>query len=453
MAGNYTWFDDTQTPIPENPILQIRSPTDLPTYNIQSDVITLEGVASDNVLILEVTWLNDTGGSGTATGTNNWSVIDIPLILGINNITVTAHDADTNTGADVIAVEYTEVAPPPDTEDPVITIGSTDAVDGLLTIAGTAVDNVAVVEVTWVNSLGGSGIATGTANWTADITLLEGNNIITVTAYDAAGNSNADIHQETYSIPVDTEDPVIVINTPTSDTTYVTDQSLLTIAGTASDNVGVIEVTWENDTGGTGTATGTDTWTQDVPLIEGLNVLAVIAWDVAGNYGTDILNVMYTPAVVVTPDPDIIWTGDALRTNTTGQPGQYALIHFKMDLLWGNPNETTSWVWWNNVAEYNSWLNRQPLDNEFWMRVTVLSSEGDPQIIIQDCDTNIIGENVPFTLSTTGLRESAFAGIYSNILGTKTATIQVDICKDNGSGAPDEAWVSRDIFCSVTIIS
>jgi hypothetical protein len=63
-----------------------------------------------------------------------------------------------------------------------------------LNISGSADDSLTGVDsVTWSNSLGGNGTASGTANWSiADITLLNGENIITVTAKDCANNTNSD---------------------------------------------------------------------------------------------------------------------------------------------------------------------------------------------------------------------------------------------------------------------
>jgi hypothetical protein len=58
-----------------------------------------------------------------------------------------------------------------------------------LTIGGTASDNVAVTSVKWTTSFGDAGTASGTAQWSASVPLLVGNNTVTVTAYDAAGNS------------------------------------------------------------------------------------------------------------------------------------------------------------------------------------------------------------------------------------------------------------------------
>jgi len=53
-----------------------------------------------------VTWSNDRGGSGTASGTSSWTASNIPLQSGVNNITVTADDGAGNISTDQIAVTY-----------------------------------------------------------------------------------------------------------------------------------------------------------------------------------------------------------------------------------------------------------------------------------------------------------------------------------------------------------
>jgi hypothetical protein len=58
-----------------------------------------------------------------------------------------------------------------------------------IVISGSAGDNVGVTAVTWSASSGNSGQAVGLAAWSARIPLLVGTNVITVRAWDAAGNS------------------------------------------------------------------------------------------------------------------------------------------------------------------------------------------------------------------------------------------------------------------------
>jgi hypothetical protein len=68
--------------------------------------------------VTQVTWSNDRGGSGTASGTTSWTVSGITLQSGANVLTVTARDAAGNTGTDTLTVTYT----PPDTTAPTVTI-------------------------------------------------------------------------------------------------------------------------------------------------------------------------------------------------------------------------------------------------------------------------------------------------------------------------------------------
>jgi hypothetical protein len=58
-----------------------------------------------------------------------------------------------------------------------------------IAISGAASDNVAVTAVKWTTSTGGSGAAAGTSSWSATVPLLMGTNVVTLRAYDAAGNS------------------------------------------------------------------------------------------------------------------------------------------------------------------------------------------------------------------------------------------------------------------------
>jgi hypothetical protein len=56
-------------------------------------------------------------------------------------------------------------------------------------ISGTASDSVGVTAVKYSNSTGAAGTAAGTLSWLTDVPLLVGNNVVTIRAWDAAGNS------------------------------------------------------------------------------------------------------------------------------------------------------------------------------------------------------------------------------------------------------------------------
>ena len=70
-----------------------------------------------------------------------------------------------------------------------------------MSLGGSASDVTSgVSSVTWSNSRGGSGTAIGTTSWSiSNITLSSGDNVITVTARDAAGNTNTATLTVTYN--------------------------------------------------------------------------------------------------------------------------------------------------------------------------------------------------------------------------------------------------------------
>ena len=102
------------------PVVTITSPTSATTTTVTTTPFALGGTASDAVGVTQVTWANNRGGSGTATGTTSWSVAGVVLQSGANVLTVTARDAAGNTSTDQLTVTYSV----PDTTAPVVTITS-----------------------------------------------------------------------------------------------------------------------------------------------------------------------------------------------------------------------------------------------------------------------------------------------------------------------------------------
>ena len=73
---------------------------------------------------------------------------------------------------------------------------------GTLNVGGGASDNKTVTRVAWSNSRGGGGDADGTESWfVSGIGLQPGTNTLTVTAFDAAGNSGSDMLTVIYQTP------------------------------------------------------------------------------------------------------------------------------------------------------------------------------------------------------------------------------------------------------------
>lgn len=106
---------------------------------------------------------------------------------------------------------------------------------------------------------------------------------------------------EDYVSPPDAAPPVVTITAPTSDPSLTTSGAAINLGGTAQDASGIKSVTWKNDRGGNGTATGTANWqVNGIGLLTGVNVLTISAEDNAGNIGTDALTVTYAPPPIVT---------------------------------------------------------------------------------------------------------------------------------------------------------
>lgn len=109
-------------------------------------------------------------------------------------------------------------------------------------------------------------------------------------------------YDDTYFGGADVTAPTVTITGPTSSPTYDTTTGILTLSGTASDNVSVALVSWSNDRGVGGTATGTTSWTVPLIALEGVNVITVRSQDSSGNLSTpDTITVTYTPPVETPP--------------------------------------------------------------------------------------------------------------------------------------------------------
>jgi uncharacterized protein (TIGR03437 family) len=301
---------------PTPPTINITSPTSGSNFISTGNTISLAGTASDNVGVAQVTWATDHGASGTAAGTTSWSISGLVLPSGVTRVTVLASDAAGNIGSSVLAVTYTA----PDTTAPSITItaptlGTTFSTTSTsVVVSGVAADNVGVTQVTWSADRGGSGTASGTTSWsTGSIGLQAGSTQITVVAHDQAGNSASAVLTVTLPQTPDTTAPTISITSPTSSSTFSTTSTSITVSGSASDNVGVTQVTWATDRGAHGVAAGTSSWSAaGVTLLSGSNQITVTATDAAGNLRTTALTVS-SSATPSTPSDSV-----AIISPTTG---------------------------------------------------------------------------------------------------------------------------------------
>lgn len=265
--------------------LRIQIPPGSPVSTTASSLF-LSGVATGGTGEPVVTWTSDRGGSGAAQGSREWVVAAAPLNVGNNVISVRAVDeAQAAVSVSVFAIRQAEIPAPTIAIASPAASGTYISASSPVVLTGTAAHASGISRVTWSNSRGGSGVASGTTNWvTPPIALEAGSNTISVTAYEPGWQSASRQLAVNYAGTVrDTVAPTLTINTPGS-TSVLTAASSITLRGTATDNIGVADVRWLTSSGKSGTASGTTVWTiENVPLYLGANAIIVQARDAAGN--------------------------------------------------------------------------------------------------------------------------------------------------------------------------
>ena len=125
-------------------------------------------------------------------------------IPALNSRGTTFLNAGGNTIAGWAAIKPADPTPPTVTITTPTSSPTYTASSSSLSIGGAASDNFTgpfgVTQVTWANSLGGAGTCSGTTSWSAGgISLSSGQNVITVTARDEAGNTGTDTLTVTYT--------------------------------------------------------------------------------------------------------------------------------------------------------------------------------------------------------------------------------------------------------------
>ena len=113
--------------------------------------------------------------------------------------------------------------------------------------------------------------------------------------------------------------PAIAITAPTSEPTMIVSSSFVDLAGTASDDTGIVSVTWSDSTGQSGTAQGTTAWQiPAIPLREQTTTITVKARDDSGAEAVDTL---------------IVTRGAFASLLAEGATGSF----FDLDILLANP--------------------------------------------------------------------------------------------------------------------
>jgi hypothetical protein len=258
----------------------------LPPATTTFAMITLSGTVTGGSGAPAVTWVTSTAASdGASISGVTWTIVSIPLAIGLNRITVTAADATASVSQTVSVTRLTTTGPGPLTlivnPPPATTTSAT------ISLSGTVTGGSGGAVVTWLASTGASdGAFVSGVSWTIlSVPLALGFNSITVTATDATGTVSGTVSVTRTTVPLggtDTTGPTLTITYPSS-TSLATTLASLTFTGTASDRSGVASVIWSTDSGGAGTASGTTQWSAAIPLLVGFNQVIVTATDTAGN--------------------------------------------------------------------------------------------------------------------------------------------------------------------------
>jgi hypothetical protein len=181
--------------------LRILSPASESAISVNSTDFGFAGKAWADGAVANVVYTlsGATTGTGTASGTTDWSVADVILNPGLTIVTVTANASTGQPGSDIVAVYCTAT----DNVSPDLAILTPSTAASLRTprvaplISGVASDNIALAELRYslFGATTGSGALPLASPWTLQgLVLNEGETTVVVTARDVAGNQrNASI--------------------------------------------------------------------------------------------------------------------------------------------------------------------------------------------------------------------------------------------------------------------
>ena len=256
----------------------------------------------------------------------------------------------------------------------------------------------------------------------------DGSKTVYVWYKDAAGNVSSSASD---SITLDTTAPIVTITSPTSDP-YTATSSTVSLEGSSSDSTsGVKEVTWSNDKGGSGTASGTTYWSiSSISLSNGENKITVTAKDNAGNTSTDTITVTYSAATKPT-----VTTGSASNVTATS-----ATLTGTVN---ANGLSTTAWFEYGTVkGTYGNKTSTQTVtgSNDTTVSVTITGLTAETtyyyRIAAQNNSGTSYGEEMSFQYSSKGSAPTVTTDSATDVT-TTTATLNGTV---NANGISTTAW-------------
>ncbi len=256
-SASVSFSVDTVAPaVAMNPVV---SPT-----NLTSQTVT--GTREAGVAIAVAVSSSATVGSITYPTATTWGCSISGLVNGVNTVTVTATDAAGNKGSATVSFTVDTVAPAvainpvtsPTNQSSQMFSGSREANATIVAAVNTTATVGAVsypTSTSWSCTVGG---------------LTEGNNALTVTASDAAGNSSI----ATAAVTYDSVAPTVSISSPFG----ITNNNNPLLIFAVSDGTIVVKLDGAVVAKNSGDAIG--------PLADGAHIVRVAATDAAGNIGS-----------------------------------------------------------------------------------------------------------------------------------------------------------------------
>lgn len=130
-------------------------------------------------------------------------------------------------------------------------------------------------------------------------------------ACSGSGGSGADVFGQGGAEPIQ-----VTITTPAAGGTMETPDDEVSLSGTAESNADVISVSWSNDQGGEGEASGSESWeTGTIPLVIGENRITITATDSAGETVSRTVTIIRESAG--TASVTLSWTAPTTREDGT----------------------------------------------------------------------------------------------------------------------------------------
>ncbi len=276
------------------PVISVTSPVDGALTN-QSQIVVAGSLSEQGNLTIN-------GQAITVNLDGSFSAI-VSLVEGANTVTLTASDAATNVSQSVLTVNSDTIAPIINITTPINRSSTNQAaqlVTGSLSEAATLLINGQAVTVNPDLSFS-----------FGPITLAEGANSISVSATDAATNNSAG----NVSVTLDTVIPTLILDSPTGD--ILTNQSTVSFSGSVDETVSL------TINGQAVTQNPDNTFSANVTVAEGSNVVDVVATDAGGNSVTQSINITIDTIAPSTPIISLTNRGNPLNgiVMVTGLPG------------------------------------------------------------------------------------------------------------------------------------